>query len=73
MVTERKDARRHLWPGRLRTMGSLKMALKTKGIFTMVLSHYQIEMEKRKKNKALMKAEKFPKYFCSVVGNSQIM
>lgn len=46
MVTERKDARRDLWPGGLRTTGSLKTTLKAKEIFTMVLSHYQAEMEK---------------------------
>lgn len=50
MLIERKDARRHLWPGGLRTMGSLKMTLKTKGILTMELSHYQNEMEKKKKS-----------------------
>lgn len=46
MVTDRKDTRRHLWPRGSRTMGSLKMTLKAKEIFTMVLSHYQTEMEK---------------------------
>lgn len=46
MVTDRKDTRRDLWPGGLRTMGSLKMTLKAKEFFTMVLSHYQTEMEK---------------------------
>lgn len=48
MVTKRKDARRDLWPGGLRTMGSLKMPLKAKEMFTMVLSHYQAEMEQKK-------------------------
>lgn len=52
-------------------MRSLEMTLKAKEMFTMVLSHHWIEMEK--KMLMMMKAEKFPKYFCSGAGNSQLM
>lgn len=50
------------------------MTLKAKEFFfTMVLSHYKTEMGKKYKMLVMMKTEKFPKYFCSDVGNIQMM